>query len=94
MKNHPVIQTEYYQKVKSLVDGLHSAGMLENGSGYCLSMSDIIHKLLHIDFIKSFMFVLLTVSSLNFIRGSYDFYQTYINKNNDWGPNKTFVDKK
>jgi hypothetical protein len=217
MKHHSATQTEYYKKVKSLVDGLHSVGMLENGSGYCLSMSDIIHKLLHkegiksrlvecslmvtlknppslylmgypgfngnhfdsdkmlqthivcvtetevpilidlsishidknipficapitkkeehtniaeydfetstwtyqekvdtelpklhqrsildrieqdnkvtrqIHFIKSFMFVLLTLSSLNFIRGSYDFYQTYINKTNDWGPNKTLV---
>jgi hypothetical protein len=217
MKNYPVGQTDYYQKVKSLVDGLHSAGMLENGSGYCLSMSDIIHKLLHkegiksklvecslmvtlknppslylmgypgfnankfdsekmlqthiicvtetetpilidlsishidksipficapiikrevhtniaeydfetstwtyqekvdtelpklhqrsildrieqdnkvtkqINFIKTFMLVILGISTLNLLRGSYDFYQKYINQNNDWGPNKSLI---
>jgi hypothetical protein len=217
MKNHPVTETEYYQKVKYLVDGLNSSGMLENGSGYCLSMSDIVHKLLHkegiksrlvecslmvtlknppslylmgypgfnannfdsekmlqthivcvteteipilidlsishidknipficapiikkekhtniseydfetstwtyqekvdtelpklhqrsildriiqdnkienqIDFIKKLIILALSVSSLNLIRGSYDFYQTYINRTNDWGPNKNFV---
>jgi hypothetical protein len=217
MKNHPVTETEYYQKVKYLVDGLNSSGMLENGSGYCLSMSDIVHKLLHkegiksrlvecslmvtlknppslylmgypgfnannfdsekmlqthiicvteteipilidlsishidknipficapitkkekhtniaeydfetstwtyqekvdtelpklhqrsildrinqdnkienqIGFIKKLIILALSVSSLNLIRGSYDFYQTYINRTNDWGPNKTFV---
>jgi hypothetical protein len=217
MKNHPVAQTEYYQKVKSFVDGLHSAGMLENGSGYCLSMSDIIHKLLHkegiksklvecslmvtlknppslylmgypgfnsnnfdgekmlqthiicvtetetpilidlsishidknipyicapiikrevhtniaeydfetstwtyqekvdtelpklhqrsildrieqdnkvtrqINFIKTFMLVILGISTLNLIRGSYDFYEKYINQNNYWGPSKSLI---
>jgi hypothetical protein len=217
MKNHPVTQTEYYKKVKSVVDGLNSAGMLENGSGYCLSMSDIVHKLLHkegiksrlvecslmvtlksppglylmgypgfngenfdsekmlkthiicvtetevpilidlsishidknipficvpiikkeshtniaeydfetstwtyqekvdtelpklhqrsildrieqdnkvtnqINSIKSLILLLFTLTSLNFVRGTYDFYQKYVNQNNDWGPNKTSV---
>jgi hypothetical protein len=220
MKNIPATQTEYYKKIKSLVDGLHRAGMLENGSGYCLSMSDIIHKLLHkegiksrlvecslmvtlknppslylmgypgfnannfdgdkmlqthiicvtetevpilidlsishidknipficapitkkeehtniaeydfetstwtyqekvdtelpklhqrsildrierdnrvakqIDFIRSFLFVFFTISLINSIRGGYDFYQKYVNQNNDWGPTKSLVTPK
>jgi len=222
MKNHPVTQTEYFKIIKGLVDGLNKSGMLEAGSGYCLSMSDIVLKLLHKEGIKSrlvecnlmvtlknppgmylmgypgfnqnnyssekmmqthivcvteteipilidlsishidkniqyicapilknfehtnlteydfetstwtytqkestdielpklhqksildriktdqlvsselklvkkLIIFALTVSSLNFIRGSIDFYQTYINKHNDWGPNKTFVTPK
>jgi hypothetical protein len=214
MKNHPVVETEYFKTIKSVVDNLNSSGMMEAGSGYCLSMSDIVLKLLHkegikarlvecnlmvtlknppgmflmgypgfnqnnytsekmmqthivcvteteipilidtsishidkdipyicapilknyehanlseydfetstwtytqkldtdielpklhqksildrikkdteiqnqINFIRNFMFVLLTVSGLNLIRGSYDFYQTFVNPNNDWGP--------
>jgi hypothetical protein len=217
MKNHPVIETEYFKVIKGLVEGLHKSGMLESGSGYCLSMSDIVLKLLHkegiksrliecnlmvtlknppgmylmgypgfngnnynsekmmqshivcitetqipilidlsishidkkidyicapilnsfdhtnlaeydfetstwtytekkdtdielpklhqksildriktdqkvnkeINFIKTLLIILFCVSSTNFIRGSYDFYQTYINKHNDWGPNKS-----
>lgn len=214
MKNHPATQTEYFKIIKATIDNLKTSGMLEAGSGYCLSMSDIMLKLLHkegiksrlvecnlmvvlknppsmflmgypgftqnnytpdkmmqthvicitetevpilidlsvshidknisyicapilknydhtnlaeydfetstwtytqkldtnielpklhqksildrikkdteiqnqINFIRNFMFVLLTVSALNFIRGSYDFYQTYVNPHNDWGP--------
>lgn len=214
MKNHPATQTEYFKIIKATIDNLKTSGMLEAGSGYCLSMSDIMLKLLHkegiksrlvecnlmvvlknppgmfligypgfnqnnytpdkmmqthvicitetevpilidlsvshidknisyicapilknydhtnlaeydfetstwtytqkidtnielpklhqksildrikkdteiqkqINFIRNFMFVLFTVSSLNFIRGSYDFYQTYVNPHNDWGP--------
>jgi hypothetical protein len=214
MKNHPVVETEYFKTIKSVVDNLNSSGMMEAGSGYCLSMSDIILKLLHkegiksrlvecnlmvtlknppgmflmgypgfnqnnytsekmmqthivciteteipilidtsishidksipyicapilknyehaslseydfetstwtytqkldtdielpklhqksiidrikkdteiqnqINFIRNFMFVLLTVSGLNLIRGTYDFYQTFINPNSGWGP--------
>ena len=222
MKNHPVIETEYYKTIKNVVDGLIASGMVEAGSGYCLSMSDIVLKLLHKEGIKSrlvecslmvtlknppgmylmgypgfnqnnyssekmmqthivcvteteipilidlsvshidknvpyicapisknfehtnlteydfetstwtytqkestdielpklhqksiidriktdqlvsselklvkkLIILALTVSSLNFVRGSIDFYQTYINKHNDWGPNKTFVTPK
>jgi hypothetical protein len=53
MKNHPVTQTEYYQTIKYVVDNLKTSGMLQAGSGYCVSMSDIIHKLLHKEGIKS-----------------------------------------
>jgi len=219
MKHHPVIETEYFKIVKGVVDGLHKSGMTEAGSGYCLSMSDIVLKLLHkegiksrlvecnlmvtlknppgmylmgypgfngnnynsekmmqthivciteteipilidlsishidknipyicapipknfehtnlteydfetstwtytqkedtnlelpklhqksildriktdqlvsseLKLVKTLIIFALTVSSLNFMRGTYDFYQTYINKYNDWGPNKTFI---
>jgi hypothetical protein len=217
MKNNPVTQTEYFKIIKQIVDNLHSSGMIETGSGYCLSMSDIVHKLLHkegikskivecnlmvvvksppglylmgykgfhennydssqkmenhivcvtetevpilidlsishidknipficapilkkeehtnlveydfetstwtytermeselpklhqksiidriksdqkvkqeINFIKTIIVILFCISTTNFIRGGYDFYQKYINQNNDWGPNKTLV---
>jgi len=219
MKNHSVTQTEYFKKIKEVVDNLYNSGMIDSGSGYCLSMSDIVLKLLHkegiksklvecslmvtlksppglylmgyagfnpdnyeqekmmqthiicvteteipilidlsvshidkqipyicapilknlehtnlseydfetstwtytqkedtdlelpklhqksildriktdqcvskeINFIKTLLIVLFCVSSTNFIRGTYDFYQTYINKNNDWGPHKVEI---
>jgi hypothetical protein len=53
MKNHPVTETEYFKIIKGVVDNLKTSGMLEAGSGYCLSMSDIILKLLHKQGIKS-----------------------------------------
>jgi hypothetical protein len=53
MKNHPIITTDYYIKIKSVVDNLYQSGMVEAGSGYCLSMSDIVLKLLHKEGIKS-----------------------------------------
>lgn len=222
MKNHPATQTEYFKIIKSVVDNLYKSGMIDSGSGYCLSMSDIVLKLLHkegiksklvecslmvtlknppglylmgypgfnpntyddkkmlqthivcvteteipilidlsvshidkqihyicapilkslehtnlseydfetstwtytqkedtelelpklhqksildriktdqsvnkeIRFIKTLLIVLFCVSSTNFIRGSYDFYQTYINKHNDWGPSKVEIMRK
>jgi hypothetical protein len=53
MKNNPVTQTEYFKTIKQIVDNLYSSGMIETGSGYCLSMSDIVHKLLYKEGIKS-----------------------------------------
>ena len=35
---------------------------------------------------------LIVITTLNFIRGTYDHYQKYINKTNGFGPNKTIVD--
>ena len=53
MKNHPVVETEYFKVIKGVIDNLKISGMLEAGSGYCLSMSDIIQKLLYKEGIKS-----------------------------------------
>lgn len=38
---------DYFIKVQEIVDDLRHSGMLRYGSGYCLSMSDVILKLLH-----------------------------------------------
>lgn len=53
MKNHPVTETDYFKTIKMVVDNIHNTGMVEAGSGYCLSMSDIVLKLLHKEGIKS-----------------------------------------
>lgn len=53
MKDHPVTETEYFKTIKGIIDNLRNSGMLDAGSGYCVSMSDIIHKLLHKQGIKS-----------------------------------------
>jgi hypothetical protein len=46
-------QTDYYKKIKNVVNELYLSGLVETGSGYCLSMSDIVHKLLHKEGIES-----------------------------------------
>lgn len=38
---------DYFIKTKQVVENLKHSGMLDAGSGYCLSMSDIVLKLLH-----------------------------------------------
>lgn len=53
MKNGPVTQDNYFKTIKMVVDNLYNSGMIESGSGYCLSMSDIVLKLLHKEGIKS-----------------------------------------
>lgn len=45
-----------------------------------------------INFLKKIIIFIAIVSSLNFMRGLYDHYQKYINKNNGFGPNKSLVD--
>lgn len=42
-----------------------------------------------IDYIKKIIYFIIIISSLNFFRGSYDFYQKYVNKSNGFGPVQT-----
>ena len=37
------------------------------------------------------MIVLFAISGLNLIRGAYDFYQTFVNPNSGWGPQKVQI---
>jgi hypothetical protein len=53
MKNHPATETEYFKTIEGIIYNLKNSGMLDAGSGYCVSMSDIVHKLLHKEGIKS-----------------------------------------
>lgn len=46
---------DYFIKVKEIIDNLKHSGMLKFGSGYCLSMSDVILKLLHKEGIRAEM---------------------------------------
>lgn len=46
-----------------------------------------------INLINKFLLCIGIVTSLNFFRGSFDFYQKYINKTNGFGPVPTVVDK-
>jgi len=47
MDRNTALNQDYYIKVKQTIDDLIHSGMLRFGSGYCLSMSDVILKLLH-----------------------------------------------
>lgn len=53
MNQQDVTQTNYFKIIKGVVDKLHASGMTQAGSGYCLSMSDIVLKLLHKEGIKA-----------------------------------------
>jgi hypothetical protein len=39
--------------------------------------------------LKAILLLLLAIAAVNFVRGAYDFYQTYIIIDNDWGPTIT-----
>lgn len=47
MDRNTALNENYYIKTKEVVENLRHSGMLRYGSGYCLSMSDVILKLLH-----------------------------------------------
>ncbi len=47
MNTNVELKEEYYLKIKEIVEDLVESGMTRFGSGYCLSMSDVILKLLH-----------------------------------------------
>jgi hypothetical protein len=40
-------ETDYYLKCKEVINDLNAQGLLDRGVGYCVSMSDIVMKLLH-----------------------------------------------
>jgi hypothetical protein len=46
-----------------------------------------------INLINRFLICIGIITSLNFLRGTYDFYQKYINKTNDFGPSTHKIDK-
>jgi hypothetical protein len=76
----------YQEKPESELPNLHQRSIIDR-----INTDNKFKK--QISFIQKFMIVLLGVSSLNFIRGTYDFYQTYVNKTNSWGPYDHRVDK-
>jgi hypothetical protein len=41
-----------------------------------------------ITFLKKFIVVIIVLTSMNFLRGSFDFYQKYFVPNNNWGPQR------
>ncbi len=47
MDSNTVLNENYYIKTKQIIEDLIHSGMLRFGSGYCLSMSDVVLKLLH-----------------------------------------------
>lgn len=42
-----------YNEIKQVIDSLWESGIIQRGTGYCLGMSDIVHKLLESKGIKS-----------------------------------------
>ena len=45
-----------------------------------------------IDRINRILILIISIATLNFIRGGYDFYQKYINTTNGFGPNKIVIE--
>jgi hypothetical protein len=75
----------YQQKVDSELPILHQKSILQR-----INTDKNVHK--DIQFLKKIILAALTISSLNFIRGSFDFYQKYVVEDNNYGPNKVMVD--
>jgi hypothetical protein len=55
MNRNTAQNEDYYLKVKEIIEDLIHSGMLRFGSGYCLSMSDVVLKLLHKEGIRAEM---------------------------------------
>jgi hypothetical protein len=73
------LELTYHPKLDPRLIGLHQKTLLDRINGQ-VRIENQIKKL---KFILAFLIV---VASLNFIRGGYDFYQTYIVDDNHWGP--------
>lgn len=69
----------YYCKESVSVPKIHQQNILER-----IKTDQEVKN--NLKWLKILIVVALTVSSLNFIRGSYDFYQVYIDNTNYWGP--------
>jgi hypothetical protein len=74
----------YEKKEKSELPGLHQKSILDRINKDRKIDTDI--KLM-----QKVVISIAIISTLNLIRGSYDFYQKYINQNNNFGPSKQLV---
>jgi hypothetical protein len=74
----------YQAKLNSELPALHQKSILERIKTDIKLNSDI-------SLLKRIIFLLALLTSFNFIRGSYDFYQKYVNQTNDFGPTRQLV---
>lgn len=74
-----------YRKNDILVD-LHEKNIIDR-----INKDIIIDK--KINLINKVLLCLSIIACLNFVRGSFDFYQKYVNKNNGFGPNQRHIVK-
>lgn len=77
----------YEKKVTSELPMLHQKSILDR-INKDKKIDSSIQKLQ-----KAVIFIAI-VTSMNFIRGAYDFYQQYVVEDNNHGPNKILIDKK
>jgi hypothetical protein len=71
----------YSRKPNPILPDIHQKSILDRINTDKKIFSDISKVYL-------ILYILIGISSLNFVRGSYDFYQKYINQNNNFGPTK------
>jgi len=71
----------YSKKLTSILPDMHQKSILDRINTDKKIFSDISKVYL-------ILYILVGISSINFIRGSYDFYQKYINQDNNFGPTK------
>jgi hypothetical protein len=76
----------YNKREMTSLPGLHEKSIIERIQTDYKVQSQI-------NILKKIVIFIAVMSSLNFLRGSYDHYQKYINKTNGFGPNKILVDK-
>lgn len=78
-KEDPVTKIIYRQKPKPIVP----AAMNQNIVARIRADQELRSS---VKWLKVFLILALTISTVNAVRGFYDFYQTYINTENNWGP--------
>jgi hypothetical protein len=74
----------YEQKFNSELPMLYQKSILQRIKTDLKTRSDI-------EILKKIIIAVAIISTINLIRGSYDFYQKYINQTNDFGPTKQLV---
>jgi hypothetical protein len=74
----------YSKKLNSILPDIHQKSIVDRIKTDKKIFSDLSRLYL-------LLYVAIGISSLNFIRGGYDFYAKYINKTNGFGPQKTII---
>lgn len=78
----PLVKLTYQEKKKDTIPLLHQKSIIDR-----INTDITIFKNLRV--LKIAIFIALLISSLNAIRGLYDYYLVYIDKTNFWGPRTT-----
>ena len=69
----------YHPKINPRLVGLHQKTLLDR-----LKTDRKVEK--NLKLLRIMVYFLIAIATINFLRGGYDFYQTYVIDTNNWGP--------